>query len=137
MLFRSPSNFIRVLEIFHHQFPELQKNLSSFSFTDEETLVSIREVYNRYNYLLDPHGAVGYLALQKYLSCHAGTNARLSGGQGIFLETAHAVKFPEAVERATGKKIDIPASIASLMQYEKKSMKMAADYTMFREYLIN
>ena len=63
--------FIRILEIFNHKFPDLKKSLSSFSFSDEETLTAIREVYQQHNYVLDPHGAVGYLSLQKYLNYHA------------------------------------------------------------------
>ena len=96
----NPSNFIRILEIFHHQFPELKKHLSSFSITDEETMATIKEVDEKFNYLLDPHGAVGYLSLQRYLQDHADKKARLSDGQGIFLETAHPVKFPESVEKS-------------------------------------
>jgi len=126
----NPSNFIRILEIFHHQFSDLQKNLSSFSFSDEETLTAIREVYQQYNYLLDPHGAVGYLSLQKYLSYH-------TGKKGIFLETAHPVKFPEAVENAIENKVEIPSSIISLLKLEKKSVKMKAEYNFLKEYLMS
>lgn len=125
----NPSNFVRILEIFHQQFPELKKNLSSFSFTDEETMAAIKEVYDRNGYLMDPHGAVGYLALQKYLSYHAGK-------KGIFLETAHPVKFPQAVEKAAGIKISIPASLHSVMEAEKKSLKLSPDYSLIKEYLI-
>ena len=126
----NPSNFIRILEIFHHQFPDLQKGLSSFSFSDKETLAAIREVYQKYNYIMDPHGAIGYLSLQKYLSYHPGK-------KGIFLETAHPVKFPEAVENAIEDKVEIPSSITSLMKLEKKSVKMKAGYIYLKEYLMS
>ncbi len=132
----NPSNFIRILEIFHHRFPDLKKNLSSLSITDEETMATIKEVDEKYNYLLDPHGAVGYLALNKYLKEHSGKKARLSDRQGIFLETAHPVKFPESVEKITGRKIDIPQSLDSIMKNEKKSMKMKAGYYLLKEYLL-
>ena len=125
----NPSNFVRILEIFHHQFPDLQKSLSSFSITDEETMATIKEVYVHSNYLLDPHGAVGYLALQKYLGHQAGK-------KGIFLETAHPVKFPEAVEKITGKKIEVPASISSIMNLEKKSINIKANYIFLKDYLL-
>src|SRR5258706_7697126 len=110
-----PSNFARVLEIFHHQFPELKQHLSSTSITDEETLATIANVYQKYNYLPDPHGAVGYLALERYLQTHPGK-------KGIFLETAHPVKFPEAVEKVAGKKIEVPASISDIMKKKKPSI---------------
>jgi threonine synthase len=123
-----PSNFIRILEIFHHQFPDLKRDLSSFSSSDEETLSTIREVYEKQNYLLDPHGAVGYLALQKYLH-------RFPEAKGIFLETAHPVKFPEAVETVTGVKIELPAAINSIMNKEKKSLLINKGYNNLKEYL--
>ena len=63
----NPSNFVRILEIFNHQFPELKNKLSSYSINDADTVATIKEVYQQYNYLLDPHGAVGYLSLKKYL----------------------------------------------------------------------
>jgi threonine synthase len=125
----NPSNFIRILEIFHHRFPELKNNLSSFSISDTETLAIIKEVYEKHNYLLDPHGAVGYLSLERYLQEHP-------GAKGIFLETAHPVKFPEAVEKATGKEIEIPSSISSIMNLEKKSIPINADFNILKEYLM-
>ncbi|MGZ8540308.1 MAG: threonine synthase [Chitinophagaceae bacterium] len=125
----NPSNFVRILEIFHHQFPELKNKLSSYSISDEETMATIREVYEQNNYLLDPHGAVGYLALKKYLECNPSS-------KGIFLETAHPVKFPEAVEKAAGKKIEVPSAISAIMNKSKKSIEMNADYDELRTHLL-
>lgn len=126
----NPSNFIRILEIFQHRFPELKERLSSFTITDDETMATISEVFEKYNYTLDPHGAVGYLSLQRYLEKHPGK-------KGFFLETAHPVKFPDAVEKATGRTIEIPASIFSIMQAEKKSVKIKADFSVLKKYLLS
>ena len=126
----NPSNFVRILEIFHHQFPDLAKNLSSYSITDEETMATIKEVYEQAGYLLDPHGAVGYLSLKRFLHTHPGR-------KGIILETAHPVKFPDAVEKATEKRIEIPPSISSLMKIEKKSIKMNASSESFKNFLLD
>jgi threonine synthase len=126
----NPSNFIRILEIFHHQFPDLARNLSSFSINDEETLATIKDVYEHADYLLDPHGAVGYLSLKRFLQTHPGR-------KGIFLETAHPVKFPDAVEKAIAKKIDIPPSLFSLMKIEKKTNQMNASYESFKNFLLD
>jgi threonine synthase len=125
----NPSNFIRILEIFKHQFPALKDKLSSYSISDTETTATIKEVYQQYNYLLDPHGAVGYLSLKRYLE----TNAE---AKGIFLETAHPVKFPDAVEEVIGKKIDIPLSLKTIMSQEKKSIVMKPSYYELKNYLI-
>jgi threonine synthase len=127
----NPSNFIRILEIFHHSFPELKNHLSSYSISDVETIDTISNVYKKYNYLPDPHGAVGYLALERYFADHPGI-----AGKGIFLETAHPVKFPEAVEKITGNKIAIPSSVADIMNRQKKSLVMKPAYTDLKEYLL-
>ena len=125
----NPSNFVRILEIFNHQFPELKSSLSSYSISDDNTRATIKEVYQQFNYLLDPHGAVGYLALKKYLETDP-------PAKGIFLETAHPVKFPNEVEKITGKKIDIPVTLKSILAKEKKSNKMKADYNELKKYLL-
>jgi len=125
----NPSNFVRILEIFNHQFPELKSKLSSYSITDDETIATIKEVYDLHNYLLDPHGAVGYLALKRYLADHPGEN-------GIFLETAHPVKFPGAVEKITGKIIEAPDSVQALMRREKKSTLIEAEYEALKGFLL-
>ncbi len=126
----NPSNFIRILEIFHHQFPDLAKNLSSYSISDEETIATIKEVYEHLSYLLDPHGAVGYLSLKRFLEKHPNR-------KGIFLETAHPVKFPDAVEEATSTKFSIPSSLSLIMNAEKKSIKMKASYELFKNFLLD
>lgn len=132
-----PSNFVRILEIFlqrspsgHHQFPQLKEKLSSYSITDEETLATIQKVYEEENYILDPHGAVGYLSLQRYLADNPGE-------KGIFLETAHPVKFPAAVEQATGKTIPLPQSIAGLISKKKNSIAIGANFLSLKDFLLN
>lgn len=125
----NPSNFVRILEIFQHQFPALKSKLSSFSVTDAETESVINEVFKKYQYTLDPHGAVGYLALQHYLTQH-------SNAKGIFLETAHPVKFPEAVEQATGQKIKLPEHISEIMDREKISTVISPEYEALRNFLL-
>jgi threonine synthase len=126
----NPSNFVRILEIFHHKFPELKEKLSSYSINDDETLATIKDVYQRHHYVCDPHGAVGYLSLKKYLDTD-------HGAKGIFLETAHPVKFPEAVERSIGAKINIPDSLKDMMSRDKKSLIMKAKYNELKEYLLH
>jgi threonine synthase len=125
----NPSNFVRILEIFHQEFPELKSKLSSYSISDAETLETIKAVYEKNNYVLDPHGAVGYLSLQKYLQNYPDE-------KGIVLETAHPVKFPDAVENCIGKPIEIPLEVQSIMDKEKQSILMKADYQQFKEYLL-
>jgi len=124
-----PSNFVRILELFGHIFPDLEKNLSAVSITDKETTDTIGSVFRQYNYTTDPHGAVGYLALKRYLDNHPGS-------KGIFLETAHPVKFPEAVEGVTKTKISLPAPLRDMMKAQKVSIKMPPGYAALKDYLM-
>jgi threonine synthase len=126
----NPSNFVRILEIFKHQFPQLKEKISSATITDAETMQTIKEVFSNYNYIMDPHGAVGYLALARYLQHHPGES-------GIFLETAHPVKFPDAVEKAIHQSIDLPASVKQIMNAEKKSHLMKPQFSELKEYLLS
>ncbi|MBA2499563.1 MAG: threonine synthase [Chitinophagaceae bacterium] len=116
-----PSNFVRILEIFDQQFKGIQKAMSSYSISDDETIHTIKKVKNDYAYLLDPHGAVGYAALEKYLSAH-------SQEKGIFLETAHPVKFDNTMEKILGYPLPLPAHVKSLYQKVKGSIRIDADY---------
>lgn len=113
----NPSNFVRIMELFGHQLPSLKNSLTSYSITDEETKTTIKEVFDKYNYVLDPHGAVGYLSLQRYLDAN-------KSAKGFFLETAHPVKFYDVIEPVIGQKIAIPESISVLLKKEKKSIRM-------------
>ncbi len=125
----NPSNFVRILEIFRHQFHDLQQQLSSFTVSDEETIQTIDNVFRQYNYLLDPHGAVGYLALATYLNQYAGQ-------KGIVLETAHPVKFPAAIEKITGKAIPIPESLQTMMNKPMQKETIAPEYAHLKDYLL-
>jgi threonine synthase len=129
----NPSNFIRILEIFHHQFSELKNKVSSVSVNDEITKQTIKEVYQQHHYTLDPHGAVAYYALNNYLQ----NSPSGVGGKGFILETAHPVKFPDTVEEMTGEKIAFPESVQHLLSKEKKAILMQPKFDDFKEWLLN
>src|SRR5207302_1811478 len=124
-----PSNFVRILEIFNREFTSLKKVLTSYSISDEETKETIRKVHDRYHYLSDPHGAVGFLALERYLQKH-------TGDKGIFLETAHPVKFYDAVEAVTGRKVPLPDSVGPLLHRKKQSVMIQPDFNQLKDYLM-
>lgn len=116
----NPSNFIRILELFEHNFGFLKNVLTSYSISDEETRETIKRIFKEKNYVLDPHGAVGFLALERYLNEH--TNQK-----GFFLETAHPSKFYDVIEPVIHQPVEIPDSIRTLLKQEKKSIKMKAN----------
>lgn len=124
----NPSNFVRILELFANDYQRIQEKMSGYTVSDETTKQTIGQVFKTYNYTLDPHGAVAYHALEQYLSSH--------DGHGIFLETAHPVKFPDVVEKMTGEKISVPSSAQHLLTREKKSILMDADFGSLKEWLM-
>ncbi len=126
----NPSNFVRVMQLFGNNFPGLTKILSGYTVTDEETRETIRQVKQKTGYLTDPHGAVAYLALERYLEAHPGQ-------KGIFVETAHPVKFYDVVEPVVGEKVAIPASIAPILNLPKQSTVIRPDYAILKEYLLS
>lgn len=125
-----PSNFVRILNIFRQSYPDLVNMLSSYSISDQETEQTIAKVYREHNYLLDPHGAVGYAALEQYIRKHP-------GAKGIILETAHPVKFPDSVERIIGRSLEYPPQVANIRHKEKKSTLIAPDYEQVKDFLLS
>ncbi|RDY58367.1 threonine synthase [Flagellimonas nanhaiensis] len=114
-----PSNFVRIRHLYQNDFVALQKNLSSYSFSDLTTQEAMKQVHTNTGYVMDPHGAVGYLGLKEYQKKHPDT-------YGIFLETAHPVKFLDVVEDTLGISPEIPPQIQKVMGKEKKSIKIAS-----------
>ncbi|MCD2423311.1 threonine synthase [Niabella pedocola] len=125
-----PSNFVRIMELFGQQFPKLKDRLSAVSISDADTIATIGNVYRETGYTLDPHGAVAYKALEDYQQAHP-------AAKGLILETAHPVKFPDAVKQATGADVEIPAALQELMHQPKQAIAMAPDYAAFKAYLMH
>ncbi len=124
-----PSNFIRIRKLYGNDLETLSKNLSSFAFTDSATKKAIFKIYEQSGYIADPHGAVGYLGLKTYLAEHPEF-------YGIFLETAHPVKFLEVVEGTLGIHLEIPPQIQKVLHKEKKSIKIGT-YIDLKDFLLN
>ena len=127
-----PSNFKRILDLYNHNHQLIKNDIYSKSFTDEETITAMKEVYSNYNYIIDPHGAVGYLALNSY-----NEELKLDSFNGIILETAHPGKFADIVEKSLNRKIEIPARLKNCLTKEKHSIKISNSYKDFKEFLLN
>jgi threonine synthase len=123
-----PSNFIRILEFFGGEPQELHGIMEAVSIDEAETFEALSHVWREHGYLMDPHGAVGYAALMRRLLSNPGE-------KGLFLLTAHPVKFPECVEKATGMEIELPAHLRSLMGRPKKAHAMLPEYEELRDFL--
>ncbi len=125
-----PSNFVRILELFNNEFGTLKELISSYSISDAETRKTIIDIKNKYNYLLDPHGAVAYASVQRYL-------AENKNDKTIFLETAHPIKFYDVVEPLINEKLPVPESLNELMTRKKVSTRISSYSTEFKEFLLN
>lgn len=123
-----PSNFVRIRHLYQDDLSTLQGSLSSFSFTDKETRTAMEKIHSQTGYVMDPHGAVGYLGLKEYQKNHPNT-------YGIFLETAHPVKFLDVVEETLGITPEIPAQIQKVLGKTKKSNKIT-NYEELKSYLL-
>ena len=124
-----PSNFVRIQQLYSNDTEALKETFASFSFSDDETKKAMKEIYTKTNYITDPHGAVGYLGWQKI-------KEEFPDALGIFLETAHPVKFLETVEETLLTKIAIPQQIKEVIQKEKKSITIKS-YSALKDYLLN
>ncbi len=124
-----PSNFIRILQIYGNDYDNLKKALSSYSYTDLETREVMKAVYDQSGYICDPHGAVGYLGLQKFLKENPDY-------YGVFLETAHPVKFLDVVEDTLGLNLPLPPQIEAIIHKEKQSVDIRT-YEDLKSFLLS
>lgn len=125
-----PSNFVRILELFNQQIPALKDKVTSMSVDDEETKKTIENIFRKEHYLLDPHGAVAYNSLEKYLENH---NDKV----GYILETAHPIKFPDVIQNELHIGVQVPDRLKGLFQKQKHSIKMDADFEKVKEFLLD
>ncbi|MEE9408455.1 MAG: threonine synthase [Polaribacter sp.] len=123
----NPSNFIRIQELFNNDLKALKSAFSSYSFSDDETRATMKEIYNNSGYVADPHGAVGYLGLKKH--------GLKENEFGVFLETAHPVKFLDVVEETLPVKVEIPAQIKKVINNTKVAYK-ASMYQDLKDFLM-
>lgn len=125
----NPSNIARILDLFHGDIDALRNEIESYAFTDEETRQAMRKVNKDNGYVMDPHGAVGYLGLKKFMKDSGPVS-------GIFLETAHPAKFKDVVEETLGINLDIPGPLQKFMGSEKKTIRMGKEFIELREFLL-
>ena len=125
----NPSNFARMLELYQRDVDRMREDVASFSISEDQTRKAIRDVFNERGYILDPHGAVGYAALKRYMSGNIVAN-------GIFLETAHPAKFIETVEREVGNVVPMPTRLATFLDKAKRSVLIPNSYDCCREILL-
>ena len=124
----NPSNFVRIQEMYNNDLKEFSKDFSSYTYSDEATKEAMKSIYNHNGYIAEPHGAVGYLGLKKELENYPNSI-------GVFLETAHPIKFLDIVEPVLEVTLPIPTQIESVLGKEKKSIKIKT-YEELKKFLV-
>lgn len=123
-----PSNFARIFDLYKGCHSAISSEISGATYTDEQIAETVKACYRETGYLLDPHGACGYRALQENLTANE---------CGVFLETAHPAKFKSTVESIIEDEVEIPAKLAAFMKGSKKSIEISKDFADFKAYLMN
>ncbi len=124
-----PSNFARILELYNHSHQEISNDMVGYRYSDDEIRETMKQVYEKENYMLDPHGAVGYRALKADLK---------AGEVGVFLETAHPAKFTETVESVLGEgTVVLPEKLAAFMKGKKLSIPLSTEFADFKQFLLH
>lgn len=123
----NPSNFARILNLYNHSHEAVKSEVSGFSYTDDEIAATMRSCRQQTGYVLDPHGACGYQALQDGLQ---------EGEFGVFFETAHPAKFVETVSSVLNESVELPEKLQEFMKGVKQSVQLPADFNAFKSYLL-
>ena len=126
-----PSNFARIQHLYRHDLAALRRDLRGRRYDDQATRRAIAEVDREHDYLMDPHTAVGYLALRDELAGEA------AGTVGVVLATAHPAKFREVVEPVIGREIELPPQLASRLGKPVLSEELANDVAELKRRLLD
>ena len=126
----SPNNFPRLLDLCRNRLEYVQREIWGHGATDEETLSAMKSLHQRFNYIADPHTAVGVLGWEAYKREHP------EPAQGLVLATAHPAKFADVVQRAIGVAPPLPDRLAAYLQRTKLSLPTSSKYDDFKQFLL-
>ncbi|MCS6928703.1 MAG: threonine synthase [Saprospiraceae bacterium] len=127
----NPSNFARMLRLYGSTWNIMRSYVSGFAFTDAQTRACMKETFEKYQYMLDPHTAIGYLGWKTY------QEQTSSSAFGIVLGTAHPAKFQQTVEEILQCPIPLPPALKQLLDRPKHAIQMPANYSTFRKWLLD
>ena len=122
-----PSNFARILDLYENSHEAICSEISGAAYNDEQIRETVKATYQETGYLLDPHGACGYRALEEGLR---------EDEVGVFLETAHPAKFLETVENIIETQVEIPSKLQAFMKGTKQSIEMSKHFKDFKTFLL-
>ena len=125
----NPSNFSRILELYGNDLEKMRNDIFGASFSDAQTKKAILEIYKKYNYIAEPHGAVGYLGLLELMK-------KSPKPVGVFFETAHPAKFSEEVEKVIGKKVPMPERLKVYLKKKKRAVLLENNFSELKDFLL-
>ncbi len=125
----APSNWERIQAIYGNDIAGIRHDIVGCACTDAQVIEEIGRVYRLHEYLLDPHSAIAWLALERALDGDP-------GAQGVFVATAHPGKFREVVEPAIGRRVPLPRPLQEALGRPRHSVSMDVDYAALREFLL-
>lgn len=124
----APSNFARILDLYNNSHETIKAIIEGYYYSDREIRQIVKNVFEKTNYMCDPHGACGYESLNEFLG---------EGQLGVFLETAHPAKFAETMESILGQGVvELPEKLADFMKGNKKSIGLSKDFYSFKNFLV-
>jgi threonine synthase len=132
----NPSNFDRILTLFDGDHQQMKKHIWGASFSDSETRKAIQDVYRSKNYLMDPHTAVGYRAVQQYRLQNSGYFGENQSTPFVILSTAHPAKFGDVIEPVIDQEIAVPDRLAKCLEKEKQNIPLGAGYQDLKKWLL-
>jgi threonine synthase len=124
----APSNWERVEALYGGDIAAIRADIDGCAYTDAQVLEEIGRVYRRHEYLLDPHSAIAWLALQDALKAQPDAD-------GVFVATAHPGKFREVVEPAIGRSVPLPRPLQDALGRPRHSVTMDVNYDTLRDFL--
>ncbi|MFT4534468.1 MAG: threonine synthase [Saprospiraceae bacterium] len=125
----APSNFTRLLALYDNDYNDLKADVSGFHLNDEDDKIVIKDIYDQYGYVADPHGAIGYAAVKEFQKLNPDY-------LGVYLETAHPAKFLNVMTKVLTVPIDVPDRLKAVANKEKSAHLLAPEYESVKEWLM-
>ena len=138
-----PSNLARLVAIYGGQMDEtgkinrqpdlaaMRRDLFSTSVSDDRTRAALKSFWDKYQILLEPHGAVAWQGFLDWLAVEPQGDV-----PAVIVETANPAKFPEEIQKMMNWEPDVPPAMAAALKLPEDYNRMEADYERFREYLV-
>ena len=125
----APSNFTRLLALYDNDYNDLKEDVSGFYLTDEEDKIVMKDIYEQYGYIADPHGAIGYAAIKDFQKSNPDY-------LGVYLETAHPAKFLDVMKDVLTVTIVVPDRLKAVANKEKVAHFLTPEFNEVKEWLM-